>query len=481
MNKMENMNYYDNLSSQNLNNHTLTVSSCYFCNDSMDSKYLSDHVAHCGAVLEECPEKCGAYIPRNELQEHRNQCLRGLGNNVQRTSDSLEDKIKSLRESAWKNKVVSILGLLRTAVFEGEKEIKELRDTLASSLQLTNEALRKDILEELFESRRSANSMNIRLSNLEKSYTELQYKFVQNIQHTNVQIDNLKFETTNEQHRSMEEREKCYAVLEEMKANFTAESATICRLWQEQVKNIHDMKLELEMRCKLSKELVNKYNSLFDRVEALEKQIQKNSEAVAEQAVDAKTLRFQMKDNVEYIEEILKEIENKPSPYHECHCQSESIPIGHLIWRIDRFKEKMEEAKLNDSVLASPIFYDKEYGYTLRMELRLNGMGHWKNRHVIGCLRIVDGKWDPLLTWPCILKADVTLRDQDNSINNVDKFVRAVKKGNSNEELEHNSDLYMFIPHTTLARHSGYTKNNVMFLEIRVKDNKFKGSTMSLV
>lgn len=40
---------------------------------------------------------------------------------------------------------------------------------------------------------------------------------------------------------------------------------------------------------------------------------------------------------------------------------------GHLIWRIDHYTEKLKDAKENDIVLKSPIFCNKQYGYTLRV------------------------------------------------------------------------------------------------------------------
>lgn len=40
---------------------------------------------------------------------------------------------------------------------------------------------------------------------------------------------------------------------------------------------------------------------------------------------------------------------------------------GHLIWRIDRYAAKLKDAKENDIVLKSPIFCNKQYGFTLRV------------------------------------------------------------------------------------------------------------------
>ena len=187
-----------------------------------------------------------------------------------------------------------------------------------------------------------------------------------------------------------------------------------------------------------------------------------------------------MKENVRYVEEILRDsLRSQSVRTYECNCNGETPPVGRLLWRIEDFNQKMKEAKEQDTVIYSPKFLDKEYGYTLRMELYLNGLGQWKKRHIIGCLRIVDGKWDPLLEWPCVLKADVTLKDQEDSKNDVKKFVKTMKVGKDVELLDHQSELHMFIPHTTLNRYSGYTKDSVMFLDIKI--TKISESTMSLV
>lgn len=42
---------------------------------------------------------------------------------------------------------------------------------------------------------------------------------------------------------------------------------------------------------------------------------------------------------------------------------------GHLIWRIDQFASKLKDAKENGVLIKSPMFCDKPYGYTLRVNL----------------------------------------------------------------------------------------------------------------
>lgn len=83
---------------------------------------------------------------------------------------------------------------------------------------------------------------------------------------------------------------------------------------------------------------------------------------------------------------------------------------GHLIWRITSFSRKLNEAKESEIPLKSPIFSNKQYGYTLRLDVHLNGIGTWKNRNLIACLTVVEGDYDTILPWPCKLKADIVLR-----------------------------------------------------------------------
>lgn len=58
-----------------------------------------------------------------------------------------------------------------------------------------------------------------------------------------------------------------------------------------------------------------------------------------------------------------------------------------------------------------------------QLEVNLNGIGTWKGRNIIAGLAIVHGEWDPLLSWPCKLQADILLRDQPDDINEVTKNV----------------------------------------------------------
>ncbi|XP_065724238.2 putative leucine-rich repeat-containing protein DDB_G0290503 isoform X6 [Drosophila suzukii] len=51
-------------------------SSCLFCNEWFDAQTFTEHLIHCGQVLEECPNGCQAFIPRIRMRSHQKECPR---------------------------------------------------------------------------------------------------------------------------------------------------------------------------------------------------------------------------------------------------------------------------------------------------------------------------------------------------------------------------------------------------------------------
>ncbi|KAG5330700.1 SC6A9 protein, partial [Acromyrmex charruanus] len=441
---------------------------CYFCNEFLEEKYLTEHITHCAAVLEECPNKCGVYVPRRNLEVHEKICIKG--------TSMKNSQIKDIQDSVWKEKVFSILTLLRLAIDQGEKERIRLQDDLSRNLSLLHSqqesfaALQLNIEEAVKEFRSNHTALNRRLNTLEMITDDIQHCTTLNLRQISEQLKLLEGELTDEQGKHVCTPNDWFQELKDVKTFVAKESVRASDIWQENSQRINDLKLELEMRCKNMKEIISKHDTLSEKVNSLSEEICKHVESVAKRKLEIKGLKFQMKENLKYIEELIAE-NCRPEPsLSSCSCEGvESASTnGHIIWRIDRYKEKMNEAKESDRALYSPIFHNKEYGYTLRMELFLNGRGQWKDRHIIGCLRVENGKWDPLLDWPCILRAVVNLRDQDNPANDVRKIVKTVGRDKDVSNPDKESGLYMFIPHTILSRYSGYTKNNIIFLDIQL-------------
>lgn len=455
---------------------------CYFCNEFLEEKYLTEHVIHCAAVLEECPNKCGVYIPRRNLEAHQKACNKKMSKR--------NSQIKEIQDSVWKEKVFTVLTLLRLAIDQGEKERIHLEDDLSRNLSLLRSqqeslaALRLNVAEMAEESRSHSAILNQRLNDLEMITDNMQHCTSLTFQQISERLMLLENGLTDEQSKHKCAPNDWFKELKDLKTFVAKDSIRSSDIWQEYSQRVHDLKLELEMRCKDSKEVTSKHDILCGKVDSLLEEIRKHSENVARQKSDIKGLKFQMKENLKYVEELIVENCRPELLLNSCSCEGaeNASTNGRIVWRIDRFKEKMNEAKESDRALYSPVFYNKEYGYTLRIKLYLNGKGQWKDRHIIGCLRVENGKWDPLLDWPCVLRAAVILRDQDSPANDVKKIVKTIGRDKDDSDSpDKESGLYMFVPHTVLNRYSGYTKNNVMFLDVQVKDVKTSASTVSLV
>ncbi|CAL1688576.1 unnamed protein product [Lasius platythorax] len=456
---------------------------CYFCNDFLEERFLTEHITQCASVLEECPNRCGVYVSRRNLEEHRRSCGRKMSRR--------NNQIKDIQDSVWKEKVFSVLTLLRLAIDQGEKERIRLQGDLSRNLSLLHSqqeslaALQSSIAEAIEEYRGNDAILNLRLNDLEMITGDVQRRASFSFRQLSEQLKLFEGELTDEQDKRAGSND-WFKELKDLKTFVAKESVRASDIWQEYSQRVNDLKLELEMRCKDSKDLTSKHDILSSKLDCFAEEIVKCSESAAKQKSDLKGLKFQMKENLRYIEELIAESCRPSVPYSlsssSCSCAEGASTNGRIIWRIDRYRERMSEARESDRALHSPIFYDKEYGYTLRMELFLNGKGQWKGRHIIGCLRVENGKWDPLLDWPCVLRAVVTLRDQDSPAKDVRKIVKTVGRDrDGSTEPDKESGLYMFVPHTTLSRYAGYTKNNVMFLDVQVKDIRTSASMTSLI
>lgn len=142
---------------------------------------------------------------------------------------------------------------------------------------------------------------------------------------------------------------------------------------------------------------------------------------------------------------------------------------GHLVWRMSCFAAKWQAAKEDVDVgpLHSPLFCDRQYGYTLRLDVYLNGRGTWRGRNVLACLSVVSGgQWDALLTWPCKLRAEIRIREQPTdgrAAQDVCKTIVARGSVDADEQAQ-----YIFITHKTLKR-GEFVRDDAVFFEVRVQ------------
>lgn len=470
------------------------TSPCYFCNDPVDVRFMAEHVQHCGAVLEECPEKCGSYVPRRGMGSHRRHCVKIMNANSSGSSSSSAFHVAPVKnEVTWRDNVFAALNLLRSSLADAERERQSIKQNLSMNADRLDasekrlESLSRTTMHASRDARQRSVAAERGLVNLASAVDDFEKSVSSSLNDFACRLENLERELDEERTVRTRTATSQGTELRDLKKFVARESAVVGDLLDSLSKRINDLKLELEIRCKISRELENKQDVLSEKIDIMVDEIRSHGEEMRRQGDSVRRMKSKMKEVFALLEDLVERDTDRESRAVEtCVCgrgnASGGSTNGRLLWRIDRYKEKMSEAKETESVLCSPVFYNKEYGYALRMELLLNGRGQWKGRHVIGRLRVVDGPWDPLLDWPCVLRAAVTLRDQDNPANDIRKIVKTVSQrlDEGSDSLEKNSGLDMFIPHTSLTRYDGFTKHDALFIDIRVTELEERLSRSSL-
>lgn len=177
------------------------------------------------------------------------------------------------------------------------------------------------------------------------------------------------------------------------------------------------------------KQITNTIHEIEDKSDKLEKQVEMYKEIV-----------YEAKQSLADLEEHLK-VQRQFNMITNIR--------GHLIWRVNHFSRKLNTARESEVPIKSPLFSNKHYGYALRLDVYLNGIGTWKNRNLIACLTVVNGEYDTLLPWPCKLKADIILRDQPEDLNNATDITKLIITKKRNDRFEYQNQ-YIHIPHQVI-------------------------------
>lgn len=205
---------------------------------------------------------------------------------------------------------------------------------------------------------------------------------------------------------------------------FESELAEVTAL----VNTLNDRHTKVEYSVK---QLTNTVNETEDKSEKLEKQVAMYKELI-----------YETKQGLSDLEEHLK-VQRQFNMIGNLR--------GHLIWKINHYSRKLNDAREADVPLKSPLFSNKHYGYALRLDVHLNGIGTWKNRNLIACLTVVNGDYDTILPWPCKLKADIILRDQPDDLSEATDITKLVITKKRNDKLEYQNQ-FIHIPHQVVNR-----------------------------
>lgn len=463
----------------------------------------------CGAVLESCPQKCGAYVPRKSLKTHKRFCLKRVRfdeTNLLTTKHRMEnnnyqdDDEKNLENINWREHVFSMLGVLKNSVKIAEDERNKIMENSWKTIKRLEEIegatknIRLTILGDSESVRQRFISYDKQLQSLDNCIIEIDNKTHDTFENVAYRLDVIQGSVINERNKQQNISDKLENNIQELRDTLTNDRVLISDICNEHKSRMNDLKLEVEMRFKKIDDIDDKYDIVSEKIDILVDELRKHSSCIIKQEQATKKLKLQMKEMIKCLEEFaLKESDIVSNDLSRCQCVGQqqqvmmngTVTSGRLLWRIDRYKEKMTSAKEINEALLSPVFFNKEYGYALQMEIYLNGRDRWKDRNVIGCLKVIEGPWDPLLDWPCVLRATVTLRDQDNPANNIRKIVKTRAKVDNDDKnrtsngIQCDTAIDMFIPHTNFTRYDGFIKNNTLFLDIQVTE--LHKSTSSLI
>ncbi|XP_037028600.1 TNF receptor-associated factor 1 [Bradysia coprophila] len=485
--------------------------SCYFCNEWLDAENFPNHITQCGQVLEQCPNSCNAYVQRRRIDTHLKECPKSPTTslelyNIPEMSDVITDEsyrnrlalleqdIRSLRstlneEIRIRHRLISDVGGLRkhnVVSDEWTQKVGEVLNALKKCLNEETEIRTVDI-EQL---KVDIGRLMYHYKQLDEWRQEIRTKF-EEIEESVIQDDNIRghVEVLIKDNRitasKIQQLESGFVNLKlglsedmtypnisgDMSPGKQSSMQLVLKNQQEQIdsfcrdvaKQIESVKLDFQANLK-SLSLANHH-----RTATLDFEVKSMKHIVTETedkcdklekiVVDVKKLSHQTK-------QLLNDL--------EIHMMNQRIMMeihntrGHLIWRIHDYAVKLKDGRENNVTLKSPMFCNKQYGYTLRLDVSLNGIGTWKGRNIIACLTVVNGEWDRLLVWPCKLQADIILRDQPDNLDDAKDISKTIVVKRKNEPHEQNQ--YIFIPHKTLNTRN-YIRDDAIFFEVRVHRN----------
>ncbi|XP_068623159.1 TNF receptor-associated factor 2 [Battus philenor] len=506
-------------------------SACYFCNDLFEMGKLQNHLRQCGSILEQCPLRCGAWIQRKHKDGHVKECpqMEKARNSSSPSHARLSDPAPPVlppSNHTWTPKSIP----LEECVTYLEKEVAGIKLTLTETTglrdvhatELENLRTKLILVEERSqhflstlvslraavddEAERAANwaaQFKHDLANVQLALQELQSQQLTTVMRLESTVSSLVHEQN--------ERE----LLEQALTQHDNRIRAVGKLEEviEYIKQTVEEERErnAESRAALEAELMEARRSSEQLVNLAALRMQLETSAVAErpeldrvavlEVANAET-RAEAAENSARMDTISRDLRALTKSYHkirgeivdfQARINSTSPDLGsddgHFIWRIDNFTSRMKEAKEKDAVLTSPHFRTSKYGYTLKAEVNLNGIGKWKGRHITSTVRLVAGPYDPLLEWPCELNINIVLKDQPANRSQAMDIVKSLQLKRKSSSKRHDYDepsdertkstenldmnviqmkrQYIFIPHTSLDKFE-YIKNDVMFLEFIV-------------
>lgn len=149
---------------------------------------------------------------------------------------------------------------------------------------------------------------------------------------------------------------------------------------------------------------------------------------------------------------------------------------GSLLWKLKHVSKliKNAENKSELSVYSKP-FYTSRYGYKVRAQLFLNGLGCQTGEFVAIYFHILPSEHDDILKWPFNHKITFSLLEQSEDIDNANNVTYTLAPSPHEESYKKPTDKMSegrgynkFISLEQLHKGGDYIKNDCLFIKIRV-------------
>ncbi|XP_058826542.1 uncharacterized protein LOC131686588 isoform X1 [Topomyia yanbarensis] len=506
--------------------------SCYFCNEWFENDEIETHLTICGQELEQCPNNCGARVAKRDMDRHLNRCPEGFGEEPRVNGlggdgggggadtpsfewekiHELERKIFALRgtlneEIRQRLTLITDIGQLKKRAQLADEWTGKVGDVLNALKKCINEETESRCVD-IERCKMDINGLLKQYKEIEKWRLELTTRFNKieegvgkdrqshqpaadggktkdakmvliesRLNHVQSQLENLTLKPapTGEQRRQSDGNiaadHQAWAAIEEIKNKLQTVDMVLedhhnsIRIFQQDIKQqVFELRGEsdpmrlviqemLDKQAKLDYELKGVLNTV-NETEDTSDRTQKTLEKYRRETYYTKQCLDDLQTHLQHQEKLVV-IQNTD---------------GYLIWRIDQFDKRFKESQETEVMLKSPLFCNKPFGYTLRLEASLNGIGTWRGRNLIVGLIVVSGYYDNLLEWPCTIVGTVTLRDQPPAATStVDRrskdFSKTILARRKHQNYEKNQ--YIHIPHQVL-RSEHYIRDDAIFLEVRI-------------
>ena len=145
---------------------------------------------------------------------------------------------------------------------------------------------------------------------------------------------------------------------------------------------------------------------------------------------------------------------------------------GSLLWKIKNFSQHMQNAvdKTELSVYSKP-FYTSRYGYKIRAQLFLNGLGSQAGEHMSIYFHLLPSEHDDILRWPFNHKITFSILEQCPEPDNVTYTLVPTPNEDSykrpSDKMSGGKGYNKFISIDQLKK-GQYVKNDSIFVKIRV-------------